>query len=261
MRERSYAAGAVHDVDLGVGEEVGAEVAVAEHDAFGHAGGAAGVDHGHPLVGLDFAFAALDFGHPFVAVGDAEFEYFEGAVLAFDVGEGVDLGVGFELVEGRAEAVEEHFGADKYRGGLAVAEDVEVGVGVEGGVDGDVDDAAHGESHVDEVPFGAVAAHGDDAVALFEAHFAEAVGEVVSEFVVVVRAIFYPFAVDFSGEDVVFRMLLHQVVEQIKSACDFYHVLFCFKMQKYEKWLTWQNYFFNRGCSGGAEWGFEWFGR
>ena len=61
----------VAGLHLCVSGEIGAEVAMAQHDAFGQAGGAAGVNHCCPVVGLDFAFAAFYLTHPFVAIGDA----------------------------------------------------------------------------------------------------------------------------------------------------------------------------------------------
>ena len=59
---------------------------MAEHDTLGQTRGAGGVDHGGPVVGLYLALATLYFAHPLVAVGDAELEDFERAVLAVDLG-------------------------------------------------------------------------------------------------------------------------------------------------------------------------------
>ena len=239
-QERQESVAAVAGLHLGVGREVAAQVAVAQHDALGHARGAAGVDHRRPVVGLDFALPALYFAHPFVAVGDAQLQDFQRAVLTLDVGQAVHLRLGFHLVQGWTDAIEQHLRAHHHGHGLAVAQDVEVALGVQRGIDGHMDDTAHGQGHVDEVPLRAVAAHGHHAVALFQAHLAQAVGQVVGKLVVVVRAVFHPLAVHLSGQYVILRIVLHQVVQQIEGPCNLCHIYFRFRLQKYTFFITWQ---------------------
>ena len=103
-QKTEHTAIAVHGVHLLVGQEVGAEVTVAQHDAFGKSGSATGVNHSHPVVRLDLAFTALNFGHPFVAVGNTQFEDFQRTMLALDVGQCIDFGLRLQLLKGRTQA-------------------------------------------------------------------------------------------------------------------------------------------------------------
>ena len=170
-QEAEDAAVGGHGVDLFVCEEVGAHVAVGEHDALGVAGGAGGVDEGGPIVGFDGLLDLLHDGGVFLAARDARLEDFEHAVLALDACQGEDGGRVVHLGEGGTDAIEEDVVADEDVACLAVIEDIMVVVGAEGGIDGHVDDTGHCQRHVDEVPLGAVGGHGDDAVAAFETKF------------------------------------------------------------------------------------------
>ena len=107
-------------------------------------------------------------------------------MFPFDVSQGVYLQCGFHLVQSGTQSVEQHFRTDHHGNGFAMAQDMEVTLSVEGWVDGHMDDAAHGQGHIDEVPFRAVAAHGHHTVALFDTHLAQAIGQVMGKFIIVV---------------------------------------------------------------------------
>ena len=177
--ETEDAAVAFEGVDFLVSDEIAAQVAVREHDSFGQACGAGGVDEGYPVVGFDGVFEVRHNGAVFLAAGNTGFEDFEHAVFPFDVGKGVDDGRVLHFVERRFDAAQEYVVADKDVLGFAVGEDVLIVVGAEGGVDGHMDDAGEGEGHVHEVPLRAVGGDGDDFVAGLEPHFDEAAGEIV----------------------------------------------------------------------------------
>lgn len=93
--------------------------------------------------------------------------------------------------------------------------------GREGGVDGHMDGTHESQCHIHEVPLGAVVRDGDYAVARLYAEFHKAIGHEVGVFVIVVRAVSDPFAVDFAGEEVVLRMVYDDVVQEVEQTCDF----------------------------------------
>ena len=191
--EAEHAALAGHGVDLGVGQEVAAEVAMGKHDPLGHTGGAGSVDEGGPIVGFDILFELLDYGAVFLAGGDAGLEDFECAVLAFDRGQGIDHRRVLHFLEGGPNAAEQDVVADKHKTGAAVGENVQIVVGTERWIDRDMDDAGHGQRHIDEIPLGTVVGDGDDTVAGLETDFQQAIGHVMTILIIIVGAVADPF--------------------------------------------------------------------
>ena len=221
--EREDAAVGGHGVDLFVGDEVAADVAVGEHDTLGVASGARGIDKRHPVVGLDGVFEVGDDRAVFLAAGNTGFEDFEGAGVTFDRSEGVDFGLLLHFLNCREDALEEDVVADQNIFGFAVGEDVEVVVGAEGGIDWHMDHACKGKSHVDEIPFRAVGGDGYHFVAWLEPQFEEAAGHVVGIFIIVVGAVFYPFSFFFTCQDVgLVGEVGDKVVEQVEGTCYFH---------------------------------------
>ncbi len=215
-QERQHTIVGRHRVDLGVGQEVAADVAVAQHHALGVARGAAGVYQCQPVVGFGSGLALLQFGQMLLAACDTQLEDLERAVVALDGDKGIDVGGRLKLLQGGLHAAQQHLAADQQHLGTAVLEDVHIVLGRQGGVDGHVDGSRQRQCHIDEVPLGAVVRYRDDAVARLNAQFHKAVGHKMGVFVVIVRAVAHPFAVDLAGKDVILRVVDDKVVQQVE---------------------------------------------
>ena len=166
-QETEHAAVGCHGVDLLVGEEVGAHVAVRQHHALGVACSARRVDECRPVVRLNRLLNLLYHWGILLPAGNTRLEDFEHTVLAFDAGQGEDGRRILHLGKRGSDTVEQHDVADKDIARLAMVEDLIVIVGTERWIHRHMHDACHGQRHVDEVPFGAVGRHGDDSVATF----------------------------------------------------------------------------------------------
>ena len=105
-----------------------------------------------------------------------------------------------------------YLAADQNQSGLAVSEDVGVVFGRQGGVHWHVDGSHQCQRHVDKVPFGTVVGDRNDTVPGFDTELHEAVGHEVGIFVVVVRTIPNPFAIDLTGKYVILGMVYYQMV-------------------------------------------------
>ena len=155
-QEGEHAAVGRHGVDLLVGDEIATDVAVRQHDAFGLAGGAGGIDKGHPVVGLDGVLEVGDDGAVLLTACNTGLENLQGAVIAFHWGQCVNLGLGLHLLDCGKYPLQEHVVAHQYKLGLAMCEDMVVVIGREGGVHRHMYHAGDGKGHVDKVPFGTV---------------------------------------------------------------------------------------------------------
>ena len=220
-QERQHAIVGRHRVHLGVGQEVAADVAVAQHHALRVAGGAAGVDQRQPVVGLGLLLALLQLGQVLLAAGDAELQNLQRAVIALYGGQGVDVGLHLKLLHGAQYAAQQHLAAHQYQLRLAVAEDVDVVLRGKGGIDRHVDGTHQRQRHIHKVPLRAVVRDRNHAVAGLDAQLHKAIGHKMSVLIIVVGAVAHPFAVDLAGQDIVLRMVHHKVVQQVEQSCNF----------------------------------------
>ena len=67
-------------------------------------------------------FALFKLGKVLFAACYTEFQYFKCTVLALNVGESIDVGFLFQLIQGGTNAAKQHFAAHKDESGAAMLE-------------------------------------------------------------------------------------------------------------------------------------------
>ncbi len=165
------------DVLAGIGD-VGTEVGVREHDAFGLAGGAGSVNDGGELRGNDVGYALAVRGDVRGA-GSGE----EGFVAKEFFGEGVagsgnnDVLDVSELLADLEKFSELREASDEDNLRAAMIQDVGHAVWRFVEVDGDGDRGGTIDGEIGGVPFGTIGSEDADAIAGFDAEFDETIGQ------------------------------------------------------------------------------------
>ena len=127
--------------------------------------------------------------------------------------------------------------------GVAVVEDVAVVLLADGGIDRHGDAAYLDDGHVEDVPFGTVAADEGHLVAGLDAEFDEGVAGLASQVLVFGRAVLAPLSVFFSCQsDLLFRPFFGIHRKDVKNAGFFTHDAFVclyFDVQRNGHFLLW----------------------
>ena len=196
----------------------GEDVLVAEHDPFGVACGAAGVDHRRHVARSDGGLASgqgLGLG-----VGAARLlPVVEGRVIlagglgAVDDADGLE---GRQVGEDVLHLVQHRLILDDEVAHLAVGQDITVFLFADGGVDGHEDCTCLLRGHVDEVPFRAVARDEYQMVSRLETQMHQAVADGVDIVGVLLDIVFVPLGSAFCHEDGAVGVCLSAVVYQVE---------------------------------------------